>query len=323
MTNVIALAKAGSWRSKVIALVPALVLVALIVVVASRQPNFLSINSMRGLLESLAPLLLLAIGQMFVILTGGIDLSFAVTASFGTVLLSLLVPALGPGGVVLMLVLMALIGMVNGLIVALGQVPSFIVTLGSMGLYTGLGLWLSGASAIRIAEGYDALKWIADLRVAQLPISGVLVIVIAVLISAGMLLLKRGRNLHALGLAEPSVLMSGVSTVRLRVLAFTACSFFAGLSAVVLAATQRSGGPSLADSLMLPAIAAVVIGGTAITGGVGGALKTVIGALIIVVLRVGLTAMGVDPAYEQVFYGTVIIAAVALTMDRSRLRSIK
>jgi len=323
MTNVIALAKAGSWRSKVIALVPVLVLAALIVVVASRQPNFLSINSMRGLLESLAPLLLLAIGQMFVILTGGIDLSFAVTASFGTVLLSLLVPALGPGGVVLMLVLMALIGMVNGLIVALGQVPSFIVTLGSMGLYTGLGLWLSGASAIRIAEGYDALKWIADLRVAQLPISGVLVIVIAVLISAGMLLLKRGRNLHALGLAEPSVLMSGVSTVRLRVLAFTACSFFAGLSAVVLAATQRSGGPSLADSLMLPAIAAVVIGGTAITGGVGGALKTVIGALIIVVLRVGLTAMGVDPAYEQVFYGTVIIAAVALTMDRSRLRSIK
>lgn len=322
-TNVVALVKARSWSTKLVPLIPSMVLIVLIIVVASKQPNFLSVTSVRGLLESLAPLLLLAIGQMFVILTGGIDLSFAVTASFGTVLLSLMVPALGPGGVLLMLVIMALIGVVNGLIVALGQVPSFIVTLGAMGLYTGLGLWISGASAIRIGEGYEALQWIADLRVAQMPIAGVLAVVIAIGISVGMFVFKRGRNLHALGLAEPAVLMSGVSTVRLRILAFAACSFFAGLAAVVLAATQRSGGPSLADSLMLPAIAAVVIGGTAITGGVGGALKTVVGALIIVVLRVGLTAMGVDPAYEQVFYGAVIIGAVALTMDRSRLRNIK
>jgi len=134
---------------------------------------------------------------------------------------------------------------------------------------------------------------------------------------------NRGRSLHAMGLAEPAVLMSGVSTRRLRILAFTLCSVFAGLAAIVLAAAQRSGGPSLADTLQLPAIAAVVIGGTAITGGVGGAIKTLIGALIIVVLRVGLTAMGVDPAYEQIVYGAVIILAVALTIDRSRLRSIK
>jgi ribose transport system permease protein len=91
----------------------------------------------------------------------------------------------------------------------------------------------------------------------------------------------------------------------------------------MLAASQHSGGPTLAHTLLLPAIAAVIVGGTAITGGVGGAMRTVIGALIIVVLRVGLTAVGVDPSFEQIVYGTVIIAAVVLTIDRSRLGVVK
>ncbi|MCR2762820.1 ABC transporter permease [Microbacterium sp. zg.B48] len=310
-------------RSRLVTLVPLVVLVGLILVVALRQPNFLNITSVRGLLESMAPILLLAIGQMFVILTGGIDLSFAVTASFGTVLLALWIPMMGPGGVLLMLAALALIGFINGYVVAVAQVPSFIVTLGSLGLYTGLGLWVSGASTIRISEGFEALSWLADARVAQLPLVGVLSIALAVIVAVAMWALNRGRSLHAMGLAEPAVLMSGVSTRRLRVLAFTLCSLFAGFAAIALAAAQRSGGPTLADTLQLPAIAAVVIGGTAITGGVGGAIKTLIGALIIVVLRVGLTAMGVDPAYEQIVYGAVIILAVALTIDRSRLRSIK
>lgn len=313
----------ADWRGRTLSLIPVAVLVLLVVAVAIRQPNFLSVTSVRGLLESLAPILLLAIGQMFVILTGGIDLSFAVTASFGTVLLALWIPDMGVGGVLLMLAAMAVIGLINGYVVAKAQVPSFIVTLGSLGLYTGLGLWISGASTIRISEGYDAIAWLADLRIAQMPIAGIIAILLAVIVSLGMWALKRGRILHAMGLAEPAVLMSGVSTVRRRILAFMMCSVFAGLAAIVLAAGQRSGGPSLVDSLQLPAIAAVVIGGTAITGGVGGAIKTLIGALIIVVLRVGLTIMGVDPAYEQVVYGLVIIAAVALTIDRSRLRTIK
>ncbi|WP_449283410.1 ABC transporter permease [Leucobacter sp.] len=311
------------WRARIVSLVPLAVLVLLVLVVTLRQPNFLGVGSMRGLLLSLAPILLLALGQMFVILTGGIDLSFATTASFGTVLLALWLPGMGAGGILLMLLVMAAIGFVNGVIVAKAQVPSFIVTLGSLGLYSGLGLWISGASTIRISEGYEPLAALKDLRLAQMPAVGVFAILAAVLVFLGMHTLKRGRTLHAMGLAEPAVLMSGISTVRLRILAFTACSLFAGLAAVVMATAQRSGGPTLADSLQLPAIAAVVIGGTAITGGVGGAIKTLIGALIIVVLRVGLTAIGVDPSYEQIVYGGVIVAAVALTLDRSRLRAIK
>jgi ribose transport system permease protein len=91
----------------------------------------------------------------------------------------------------------------------------------------------------------------------------------------------------------------------------------------VLAASQFSGAPTLADSLLLPAIAAVVVGGTAITGGVGGPLRTLVGALLIVVLRTGMSVVGVDPSYEQIVYGVVIIAAVALTLDRGQLGIVK
>lgn len=93
----------------------------------------------------------------------------------------------------------------------------------------------------------------------RLPLVAVLVIALAVVISLGMRALVHGRDFHAVGLAEQVLLMSGGSTVRIRVLAFTLCSFCAGLAAVVLAASQHSGGPTLADTLQLPAIAAVVL----------------------------------------------------------------
>ena len=311
------------WKGRFVSALPFIVLILLVVVVTAKQPNFVALGSVRGLLESMAPILLLALGQTFVILTGGIDLSFAATASFGTVLLALWMPGLGVAGVIAVVAVLTLVGFVNGVIIAKTQIPSFIATLGALGLYSGLGLAISGASNIRISQGYDAIGWITDLRVGGLPLSALLVIVIAIVIAVGMKVLSRGRSFHAIGLAEQALLMSGGSTVRIRILAFTLCSFFAGLAAVMLAASQHSGGPTLADTLQLPAIAAVVIGGTAITGGVGGPIKTVIGALIIVVLRVGLSAIGVDPSFEQIVYGIVIIAAVVLTIDRSRLGVVK
>lgn len=311
------------WKGRAVSILPLAVLVVLVLIVTSQQPNFVGIASVRGLLESMAPILLLALGQMFVILTGGIDLSFAVTASFGTVLLALWIPELGALGVLAMLATTTLIGFINGFVIAKAQIPSFIATLGALGLYSGLGLAISGASTIRISTGYEAIGWITDLRVAQLPLSALLVIVVAIVISVAMRVLASGKSFHAIGLAEKALLMSGGSTVRIRILAFTLCGLFSGLAGVMLAASQRSGGPTLADSLQLPAIAAVVIGGTAITGGVGGAIKTLIGALIIVMLRVGLSAVGVDPSFEQIVYGVVIIAAVVLTIDRSRIGVVK
>jgi ribose/xylose/arabinose/galactoside ABC-type transport system permease subunit len=213
---------------RLIAVIPTAVLVLLVLLVASQRPSFLGATSLRTLLEGAAPLLLLALGQTFVILTGGIDLSQAVLAI---------------GAVVLAAVLMKV--------------------------------------------------------------------------------LSRGRSLHAMGLAERAAQMSGTRTFRMRVLAFSLSGLCAGLAAMVLAASQFSGAPALADSLQLPSIAAVVVGGTLITGGIGGPLRTLVGALLVVVLRVGMSVAGVPPSYEQIVYGTVIVAAVALTLDRRRMDIVK
>jgi ribose transport system permease protein len=322
MTSVSFLRRDG-LRERVVAAVPAAVLVVLVLAVASREPSFLGAAGVRALLEGAAPLLLLALGQTFVILIGGIDLSVAVLASLGTVLLASWLPSAGPVGVLAALAATTLAGALNGAVSAYAQVPSFVVTLGAMGLWSGVALTVSGASTISITEGYDTIFWLRDLRVAGLPIAAVLAIV-AVLVAAGLMAaLANGRALHAMGRAEPAALMSGARTARLRVLAFALSGLCAGLAAVVLAASQFSGAPTLADSLLLPAIAAVVVGGTAITGGVGGPLRTLVGALLIAVLRVGMSVVGVDPSYEQIVYGVVIVSAVALTLNRGHVGIVK
>ncbi len=310
-------------RGQVVAAVPVAVLVVLVLAVASRQPSFLGAASLRALLEGAAPLLLLALGQTFVILIGGIDLSVAVLASLGTVLLATWLPGMGALGVLATLVATTLAGALNGAVSAYAQVPSFVVTLGAMGLWSGVALTVSGASTISISEGYDTIFWLRDMRVAGLPVSAVLAIVAVVVAAVLMRVLARGRTLHAMGLAERAAMMSGSRTRLLRVLAFALSGLCAGAAAVVLAASQFSGAATLADSLLLPAIAAVVVGGTAITGGVGGPLRTLVGALLVVVLRTGMSVVGVDPAYEQIVYGAVIVAAVTLTLDRGRLGIVK
>ncbi len=313
----------GDLRGRLVSAVPVAVLVVLVLAVASRQPSFLGAASMRALLEGVAPLLLLALGQTFVILIGGIDLSVAVLASLGTVLLATWLPGAGPLAVLAALAATTLAGALNGAVSAYAQVPSFVVTLGAMGLWSGVALTVSGASTLSISEGYDTIFWLRDLRIAGVPASAVVAIAMVVLAAVLIRVLGNGRALHAMGLAERAALMSGSRTRRLRVLAFALSGLCAGGAAVVLAASQFSGAPTLADSLLLPAIAAVVVGGTAITGGVGGPLRTLVGALLIVVLRTGMSVVGVDPSYEQIVYGVVIIAAVALTLDRGQLGIVK
>lgn len=134
-------------------------------------------------------------------LIGGIDLSVAVLASLGTVLLALWLPGAGVLGALAMLAALTLAGALNGAVSAYAQVPSFVVTLGAMGLWSGVALAVSGASTISINRGYDTIFWLRDLRVAGVPVSAVLAIG-ALLLAAGLMrVLAAGRLLHAIGLA--------------------------------------------------------------------------------------------------------------------------
>jgi ribose transport system permease protein len=312
-----------TFRSRLILALPIIVLIALLTVVTVRQHSFLEVRSLQSVSISLAPILLLSLGQTFVVLTGGIDLSIAALTSFGTVLLATWLPRLGAGAAIVMIVTLGLIGFMTGWLSAKAQIPTFIVTLGAMGLWGGVGMIVTGASTVQIGESYKFIAWVRNQLILQVPMPAIIAFGAVILAAALMATLTRGRRLHAVGLAEQAVLMSGGSTFRVRCAAFTLSGLCAGLAALVLTASQYSGAPNLADSLLLPVIAAIVVGGTAITGGSGGPIRTLIGASIIVVLRVSLSAIGVSAAYEQIVYGAVIIAAVALTIDRTRIRVVK
>lgn len=310
-------------RQTLLNALPSITLVMLVLVISARQPTFLGPLSLRTLAESGAPIALLALGQMFVILTGGIDLSVAVLTSLGTVLVATWIGPLGLAGVVLAVAAITAAGILNGVVTSYAQVPSFVVTLGAMGLWSGVALAISGASTISVSQNYDLIGWLTGTRFGGLSLSVHVTVLLAVLIALGIKFLARGKALHSIGLAESAALMSGLRTRRVRILAFGAAGFCSALAAIVLTSSQYSGAPTLADALLLPAIAAVIVGGTAITGGVGGPMRTLVGTLVVVVLRVGMNALGVAPAYEQIVYGTVIIAAVALTLDRSRIGVVK
>lgn len=310
-------------RQTLLAALPSIMLIVLVLAISVRQPTFLGPISLRTLAESAAPIALIALGQTFVILTGGIDLSIAVLTSMGTVLLATWIDSLGVLGIVLMVAAITTAGLLNGVIAAYAQVPSFVVTLGAMGLWSGVSLAISGASTISIGENYSLIGWLTSVRVGGLALSVYLTLMLAVAIALGIKFLARGKALHFIGLAESAALMSGLRTRRVRLLAFGASGFCAALAAIVLASSQYSGSPTLADALLLPAIAAVVVGGSAITGGIGGPLRTLIGTLVIGVLRVGMSTLGVDPSYEQIVYGAVIVVSVALTLDRSRIGVVK
>ncbi len=312
------------FRSKAfwMPVLPVALLVVLYLGIGVVEPDFLSITSAASVATQAAPLLFLAVGLTPVIILGAIDLSLAALTSLASVLLIQFVPGLGVGGLLLVLLICAGAGGLVGLVHAVGQIPSFVVTLGAFGLYTGLALQLSGANNAPLTGHLELVTWTTGL-IAGIPASFVVAAAFAVVVWAAMRYLSFGRYTFAAGAREEAALMSGVRTVRLRVGLFALAGLSAGLAAIPLVGRTTYASPSLANTLLLPSIAAVVVGGTAISGGVGSALRTLVGALIVTVIEVGLVVVGVNAVLQNVVFGLVVIIAVALTTDRSKLPTIK
>ncbi len=309
-------------RRLLLMVMPGAVLAVLVAAIAVANPNFLRAGSIWTVLDSAVPILILATGAMLVILCGGIDLSVAALASLASVLVALWIPLLGGWAVPAVVLLCALAGLLQGAIHVVAQIPSFLVTLGGMAVWAGLALVISGAATIGVSG--TTLDWaftrVGDARIpSAVLIAAALVVIVAVVLQFTPL----RRWLVAIGSSESAALMAGVPVAQTKMAVFAVSGACAGFAGVMLVGRTFSGAPSLADSLLLPVVAAIVVGGTAITGGFGGIGRTVIGVLIITVLRVGLSVAGVDSSYEQIFYGVLVIGAVALTIDRSKLPFVK
>ena len=218
----------------------------------------------------------------------------------------------------------AISGLICGLVTTKLRIPSFVATLAVSGVVTSVAYIASDTRSVLIsANDRDAyLGWaIGEIGPLQNEILVGLVILIGLTLVYNLTLF--GRFLRAIGSQERAVIASGIHADRIKILAFVISGTMAGLAGVVMAGRLGSGSPTLANEFLLPAIACIIVGGTAITGGVGSVWRTFIGALIIVVVRIGMTFVGVSVFAQQIVFGLILVAAVAITMDRSKVATVK
>lgn len=299
-----------------------LVLVLIFVAVATAAPGILRWRAMNSLLQDNAPLLILIVGLTLPVLLGCLDLSIAAMASLAAVVAAMLSPTLGSASAFVVVAGATVIGGLQGWLIGRLQVPSFVLSLGALGIFRGLALYLTGANMVGIAPG----MWVYDLlgsRSFGVSNAFILVLIVAGSFAAMLKFTNLGRNIYAFGASEIAVYVSGVRRDMVRSFAFATSAGCAALGGIIMISQTMFASPTVANSLLLPALVGVVVGGTAISGGVGGVLSSLIGGLIAILIRVGVTISGLPPESQDVAFGIVILIAVALTTDRAKIGVVK
>lgn len=303
---------------------PWLTLVLLMALVGVANPSFLKPASLIVLAADVVPLFIMALGMTFVIYIGGIDLSVQQLANLVTVVATVYLMSLGIGVAVICILVGALFGAVSGYVTTRLYVPSFVSTL-ALGFVALSGAkWLSGQRALNMnAEQRDAsFGWVFE-TTAGIPNE---LWIAAVLLALGWFVQSRttfGRSLKAVGAGEMAAVASGLNVDRVKILAFALCGALAAISGLLFSVKLSGGDANLANGFLLLAIVAVLVGGTPLTGGVGGVLNTAIGTLIVMVIRAAMVYLEVDATQQQMVFGIVLIVAIALTIDRSKMKIVK
>ncbi|MFO1352280.1 MAG: ABC transporter permease [Gammaproteobacteria bacterium] len=309
------------WRRRLGSWAPVLVLIALCLLIGLVNPNFFSVRNLVRIANAAAIPLILGLGATFVIIMGSVDLSVEGVVALGAVVLSLLVlngvnaNDFGVFGALLVLLLGAAMGFLNGLVHVGLRIPSFMATLGMWFVGVGVANAILGGTTVRVND--TLIRALALERFLELPIA-VWVALAALAVAYFIQRFTRlGRYMYAIGGGEDLVALSGIDIKRCRVWIFTIAGVFYGLGGIVAAAQQGAGFPLIGQGRLFTTITAVVVGGTALWGGSGGVLQTLVGALIVIVLGNGMVLMGISPYIQQIVQGALILIAVAFSVDRA------
>jgi ribose transport system permease protein len=303
-------------------LVPLVVLISLILGTSLVAPKILAPDALTGFLLNAAPIVVLVIAATLPVLLGSIDLSVAGIASLAGVLTVDFTPALGVWTVPTVLIFSMILGSIQGLWQAIVQIPSFVITLGSLGVFSGCTLLLSNGTAQPMPSN-DVVIGLLGQSTAGVPNAIIVVAILVAFLGVIMRFTRFGRDVFACGAMERTAAMSGVKTVLVRMFVFAISAGCAALGGMILLSMTMFSSPTLAGNILLLSIVGVVLGGTAISGGVGGLVSGVIGGLITAWLRVITVVLGLPPTTQYIVFGIVALIAVALTTDRSKIGVIK
>jgi ribose transport system permease protein len=289
------------------------VLIVLGIVYAILEPRSLSPSVMQSNLTSFLPLILVAIGQTYVVLAGDIDLSIGAIIALVNVTVVTAIEAMGgggaaiAGGMLLGLAVGLVCGLVNGICVAVLRFQSIVTTFATSIIFSGAALWVLPQAGGMVPEGY----W----RTYAATVAGInvttLIFVAAVAAAVVVARTLWYRHVVATGGNLVGAFQTGLPVERLRLSAYLVASLFAGLAALCLVGETASADPLLGPSNTLSSVSAVVLGGTALAGGAGGAVGSVIGALILGVIGQVIFFAGLPYAWQDLVKGAIVLLALA------------
>jgi len=270
--------------------------------------------------------LLLGLGQTYVIIAGGIDLSVGFVMGLAAVIMARVMqqlaglpPGVALGAGLLAAFLVALIpGLVNGLLIARLRVPAFIGTLGMYGVARGTGFLAADGTTVPVNNTW--LFEMGNARLLGVPLPVLITIGVVIALHYVLSQTRFGQYTYAIGGNRVAALRSGINVRRHTVMIYLISAGCAGIAGMIYTARFSAGAAQAGEPLLLDSIAAVVIGGASLFGGSGTIIGTVIGALIIAVIQYGLVFIDVEPFWQFVAVGVVIIVSVLVDQSRSRLK---
>jgi len=283
------------------------------------SPYFLTSDNILTILVQTAVVAILAGGQTFVILTAQIDLATAAAAALAGAVVGMLMVHAGLNpylGIALSLAIGGVVGLFNGVLVALARLPAFIVTLAGLSLWRGLGLQLT--------NGYDSspmpdvIGFLGRGDVGPIPVPVLIMLGFYGAMAMILCQTKLGRYFYAIGSNEDAARLAGIRVRPYKVAAFLISGLSSGLAGIVLIGRLDSSGGTIAQGLELDAIAAVVLGGTSLFGGRGSIWGSLLGAVLMATIRNGMDLLQISPFLQLVTLGLVILLAVGLDVLRVR-----
>lgn len=306
----------------------ALVLVVVVAAATIKIPSFLfSENSWRDLLLTPAMLMLLAVGEAVVIISRNVDLSVSSVLGLTAYLTGRMFidhPGIPVVAVfVLGLLVGAALGLVNGLLVAVGKVPALVITLGTLYIYRGVVLTWAGSNRVNASDMPDSFLSLGTKTLWSIPVLTIIAALVLAVVGYALYTSRAGRDLYAIGSDPAAAQLYGLPVGRRIVGAFVLSGALAGLAGVVFAARYGSVSSDAGTGLELQAVAAVVIGGVAIFGGSGTVWGAAIGAVLLVTINRALPILGIQDFWQQAVVGALIIGAIVLdrvlSVRRARL----
>ena len=287
------------------------------IILSILSPYFLAVDNVFNIGLQMSVVAVMAIGQMMVIVSAGIDLSvgsmLAISGVTSTIML------VNGFGIILSCLVGVLTGMVcgliNGVLIAFGRIPPFIATLGMMGIARGISLIITGG--IPIFGLPESFSYLGGGRVFNLiPFPVIIVVILATLWHFILKHTRFGRYTYAVGSNIEAARLSGVNVKKYLTMIYTFCGMLCGFAGVMLASRLSTGQPTAGTGWELDVIAACVIGGASFSGGEGNIGGAMLGALIMGVLRNGCNLLNISNFWQQVFIGIIIIIAVFIDQYR-------